>query len=108
MLIIAAFVDIVHSSNGTMHKAVDDDSMKNDNTEHSRTNKKGEKKKKSTSIIPSHVMKTDISGLKGETLVFANMIFCILPCAILCQLHLFFCNIQQQQQSSLLVPSKLG
>jgi DNA ligase 4 len=45
MLVIAAFVDIVHSSNGTMLKAVDDNSMKNGNTKHSRTNRKGEKKK---------------------------------------------------------------
>ncbi|KAK3141578.1 hypothetical protein QOZ80_4BG0335660 [Eleusine coracana subsp. coracana] len=58
-----------------MHKAADDNSMKTDNTKQSRTNKKGEKKKKSASIIPSHLMKTDISGLKGETLIFANMIF---------------------------------
>uniref|UniRef100_A0A0A9BLA4 DNA ligase IV n=1 Tax=Arundo donax TaxID=35708 RepID=A0A0A9BLA4_ARUDO len=71
---VQAFVDIVHSSNGTMHRAADDKSVKNDNTKPSRTNKKGEKKK-SVSIIPSHLMKTDISGLKGETLIFANMIF---------------------------------
>jgi DNA ligase 4 len=77
MMIIAAFVDIVHSSNGTTQKAADDNSLENDNTKRSRTNKKGEKKK-SASIIPSHLMKTDVSGLKGETLIFANMIFCIL------------------------------
>ncbi|KAL6843747.1 hypothetical protein ACP4OV_026318 [Aristida adscensionis] len=55
-----AFVDIVHSSNGTTHKAADDNTLKKDDTKHSRTNKKGEKKK-SVSIIPSHLMKTDIS-----------------------------------------------
>ncbi|GJN01825.1 hypothetical protein PR202_ga19126 [Eleusine coracana subsp. coracana] len=48
---VQAFVDIVHSSNGTMHKAADDNSMKNDNTKQSRTNKKGEKKKKSAYIL---------------------------------------------------------
>jgi DNA ligase-4 len=78
MMIIAAFVDIVHSSNGTTQRAADDNSLENDNTKRSRTTKKGEKKKKSASIIPSHLMKTDVSGLKGETLIFANMIFCIL------------------------------
>ncbi|XP_025824228.1 putative DNA ligase 4 isoform X2 [Panicum hallii] len=71
---VQAFVDIVHSSNGTTQKAADDNSLENDNTKRSRTNKKGEKKK-SASIIPSHLMKTDVSGLKGETLIFANMIF---------------------------------
>ncbi|KAJ1272656.1 hypothetical protein BS78_06G220100 [Paspalum vaginatum] len=70
---VQAFVDIVHSSNGTTQRAPDDNSLKNDNTKRSRTNKKGEKK--SVSIIPSHLMKTDVSGLKGETLIFANMIF---------------------------------
>ncbi|GJN26520.1 hypothetical protein PR202_gb14455 [Eleusine coracana subsp. coracana] len=48
---VQAFVDIVHSSNGTMHKAADDNSMKTDNTKQSRTNKKGEKKKKSAYIL---------------------------------------------------------
>lgn len=87
MLIIAAFVDIVHSSNGTTQRLADDNSLKNDNTKLSRTNKKVEK---CVSIIPSHLMKTDVSGLKGETLIFANMIFCILSCVNLCQLHLFY------------------
>lgn len=86
MLIIAAFVDIVHSSNGTMHRAADDNSLKNDNLKHSRTNKRGEKK--NVSIIPSHLMKTDISGLKGETLIFADMMFCILSWHILHYLRL--------------------
>ncbi|KAL6652074.1 hypothetical protein ACP70R_010999 [Stipagrostis hirtigluma subsp. patula] len=71
---VQAFVDIVHSSNGTTHKAAADNTQKNDNPKQSRTNKKGEKKK-SLSIIPSHLMKTDISSLKGETLIFTNMIF---------------------------------
>lgn len=70
---VQAFVDIVHSSNGTTQRAADDNSMKNGNTKRSITNRKGEKK--SVSIIPSHLMKTDVSGLKGETLIFANMIF---------------------------------
>jgi len=83
MLIIAAFVDIVHSSNGTTQRVADDNSLKNDDTKRSRTNKKVEKKN-FVSVIPSHLMKTDVSGLKGETLIFANMIFCILSCVILC------------------------
>ncbi|XP_012702657.2 putative DNA ligase 4 [Setaria italica] len=71
---VQAFVDIVHSSNGTTQRVADDNSLENDNMKRSRTTKKGEKKK-SVSIIPSHLMKTDVSGLKGETLIFANMIF---------------------------------
>lgn len=70
---VQSFVEIVHSSNGTMQKAEDDKSLKNDNVKHTRTNKRGEKK--NVSIIPSHLMKTDISGLKGETLIFANTMF---------------------------------
>lgn len=83
MLSIAAFVDIVHSSNGTTQRVTDDNSLKNDDTKRSKANKKVEKKK-CVSIIPSHLMKTDVSGLKGETLIFANMIICILSCVILC------------------------
>ncbi|KAF8670272.1 hypothetical protein HU200_050807 [Digitaria exilis] len=71
---VQAFVDIVHSSNGTTQRAADDNGLKNDGTKRSRTTKKGEKKK-NVSVIPSHLMKTDVSGLKGETMIFANMIF---------------------------------
>jgi DNA ligase 4 len=71
----------VHSNNGTIQRVADDNSLKNDDTKHSRTNKKVEK---CVSIIPSHFMKTDVSGLKGETLIFANLIFCILSSVILC------------------------
>uniref|UniRef100_I1PPI3 DNA ligase IV n=1 Tax=Oryza glaberrima TaxID=4538 RepID=I1PPI3_ORYGL len=57
---VQAFVDIVHSSNGTTHRAADDDNdLKNVKVKQPRTNKKGEKK--NVSIIPSHLMKTDIS-----------------------------------------------
>jgi hypothetical protein len=76
ILIITAFAEIVHSSNGTMHKAESDKSLKNDNLKNSKTNKRREKK--NVSIIPAHLMKTDISGLKGESLIFANTMFCIL------------------------------
>ncbi|CAL5025567.1 unnamed protein product [Urochloa decumbens] len=71
---VQAFVDIVHSSNGTTQRAAEDNSLKNDVTKRARTTEKGEKKK-GVSIIPSHLMKTDVSGLKGETLIFAKMIF---------------------------------
>lgn len=88
MLTFTAFVDIVHSSNGTTHRAADDDNgLKNDNLKQSRTNKKGEKK--NASIIPSHLMKTDISGLKGETLIFANTMFCILSWHLICRLYFY-------------------
>uniref|UniRef100_A0A8R7TLY3 DNA ligase n=1 Tax=Triticum urartu TaxID=4572 RepID=A0A8R7TLY3_TRIUA len=70
---VQSFVEIVHSSNGSMHKAEDDKSLKNDNLQNPKINKRGEKK--NVSIIPSHLMKTDISGLKGETLIFANTMF---------------------------------
>ncbi|RLM73698.1 putative DNA ligase 4 [Panicum miliaceum] len=61
---VQAFVDIVHSSNGTTQRAADDNNLENDNTKRSRTNKKGEKKK-SASIIPSHLMKTDVSVVEN-------------------------------------------
>jgi DNA ligase-4 len=85
ILIIAAFAEIVQSSNGTMHKAEDDKNLKNDNIKNPKTNKRVEKK--NVSIIPSHLMKTDISGLKGKTLIFANTMFCILFWHICHHLH---------------------
>uniref|UniRef100_A0ACD5UTE0 Uncharacterized protein n=1 Tax=Avena sativa TaxID=4498 RepID=A0ACD5UTE0_AVESA len=70
---VQSLMEIVHSNNGTMHRAEDDKGLKKDNLKNPKTNKRGEKK--NVSIIPSHLMKTDISGLKGETLIFANAMF---------------------------------
>jgi DNA ligase 4 len=56
MLIIAACVDIVHSSNGTTQRVADDNSLKNDDTKHLKRNKNAEK----TMTLPvSHSTKCD-------------------------------------------------
>jgi hypothetical protein len=37
---------------------------------------KGERKK--VSVVPSHLIQTDISDIKGGSSIFSNMMFCIL------------------------------
>ncbi|KAJ3698473.1 hypothetical protein LUZ61_002178 [Rhynchospora tenuis] len=69
---VQEFVKIVRSSNGTTNKAT------NEPTDNFQTKRaKPTKKSAATtlSIVPSHLIKTDVSSLKEETLIFANMIF---------------------------------
>lgn len=72
---LAAFVDIVHSSNGNVHRATDDTVTLENN---SRRKKSSRGAKKTVSVVPSHFIQTDVSQVKGETSIFSNMIFCIL------------------------------
>jgi DNA ligase-4 len=53
---------------------------------HIKSSRKGEKK--SVSVVPSHLIQTDISDIKGETLIFSNMMFCILLLVVTC-FHFF-------------------
>ncbi|KAJ3693458.1 hypothetical protein LUZ60_008938 [Juncus effusus] len=70
---VQEFVNIVRSSNGTTQKAADESAT--ENQKKIKSTKRGEKKKP-LSVVPSHLLKTDFSGLKGDkTLIFSNMIF---------------------------------
>lgn len=87
---ISAFVDLVNTSNGNTHRGTDDGGLQTNNSTRKRTMKK--KDKGSVSVVPAHFVLTDISGVKGETLIFANMMFCILD-TISC-LNMFYFHMR--------------
>ncbi|KAL1555222.1 DNA ligase (ATP) [Salvia divinorum] len=69
---VQSFVALVHSSNGTMQRATDDAVIPENNP---RRKKLSRGTKKNVSVVPSHFIQTDVSGVKGETSIFSNMIF---------------------------------
>lgn len=71
---MAAFVELVHSSNGTTQKGTD--YAVEDNKPKRAKLSRGVKK--NVSAVPSHFIHTDVSQVKGETSIFLNMVFCIL------------------------------
>lgn len=78
-LLFPAFMDLVNSSNGNTQRGTDNGASQNQNSKRikaTQATRKGEKK--NISIIPSHFVQTDVSGVKGDTSIFANMVFCIL------------------------------
>lgn len=72
---VAAFIELVHSSNGTMQRAVDSTVVQENKPKRTKLSRGS---KKNLSVVPSHFIQTDVSQVKGETSVFSNMIFCIL------------------------------
>nr|XP_029118623.1 DNA ligase 4 isoform X2 [Elaeis guineensis] len=70
---VQSFVDLVHSSNGNTQRGTDHGGLQNHGSKRVKSTKKGEKK--NLSIVPAHLIHTDISGVKEETLIFANMMF---------------------------------
>lgn len=69
---VESFVELVHSSNHTTQWG------ENNQNQHENKPKRSKSKiaaKKSGSIVPSHLLQTDVSQVKGETLIFSNMMF---------------------------------
>jgi DNA ligase-4 len=73
--LIAAFVELVHSSNGTTQRGTDYGGLQESRPKRMKFSK-GERKK--VSVGPSHLIQTDISDIKGGSSIFSNMMFCIL------------------------------
>ncbi|CAN0912488.1 DNA ligase 4 [Linum grandiflorum] len=67
---VQSFVELVHSSNGTTTKGKEHGDGK---PAPAKSSKRGEKKK--VSVVPSHLIQTDVSKIKGQTLIFMNMMF---------------------------------
>lgn len=75
-LILAAFVELVHASNHTTQWGANRENQQEHKPKRSKSSKTADKK--SGPLVPSHLLQTDISQIKGETLIFSNMMFCIL------------------------------
>ncbi|KAJ6836646.1 DNA ligase 4 [Iris pallida] len=70
---VQSFIDLVHSSNGNTQRGPDQGVLRNQNLKQIKRTKKEDKN--NISIIPTHLIQTDVSGVEEETLLFANMMF---------------------------------
>ncbi|XVF47614.1 hypothetical protein PTKIN_Ptkin03bG0124100 [Pterospermum kingtungense] len=70
---VQSFVELVHSSNGTTQKGTEQVNQQDNKTKRKEHTRKAEKK--NVSIVPSHFIQTDTSCVKGETLIFSNLMF---------------------------------
>ncbi|RZB64933.1 DNA ligase 4 isoform F [Glycine soja] len=73
---VQSFIELVHSSNGTTQRDTEYGSKQDSKPKRSKSSTRGEKK--NLSIVPSHLIQTDVSSIKGGSLIFSNMMFCIL------------------------------
>ncbi|GFP84377.1 DNA ligase 4 [Phtheirospermum japonicum] len=69
---VQSFVELVHSSNGTMQRAADDAAVQENKPKRAKLSRGA---KKNVSVVPSHFIQTDVSQVKGETSIFSNMVF---------------------------------
>ncbi|XP_010046928.2 DNA ligase 4 isoform X1 [Eucalyptus grandis] len=72
---VQSFVELVHSSNGTTQGGMEYKGQLASGLKRKRSSDKGKGEKRNLTIVPSHFMRTDISGLKGETQIFSNLMF---------------------------------
>ncbi|KAF9612970.1 hypothetical protein IFM89_004673 [Coptis chinensis] len=70
---VQSFVDLVHSSNGNTQRGTGYGDFQENKPKRIKTSSKGDKK--IFSVVPSHFIKTDVSGVKEATCMFANMMF---------------------------------
>ncbi|KAG5594747.1 hypothetical protein H5410_035979 [Solanum commersonii] len=70
---VSAFVDLVHSTNGTTQREDNYGVEQGDESKSIRSSRKREKK--NVSAVPSHFVLTDVSRIKGETSMFSDMVF---------------------------------
>ncbi|KAK9055271.1 hypothetical protein SSX86_026353 [Deinandra increscens subsp. villosa] len=69
---VESFVELVHSSNHTTQWGENQEKQHENKPKRSKSSKTADK---SGSLVPSHLLQTDVSHIKGETLVFSNMMF---------------------------------
>ncbi|QCE13483.1 DNA ligase 4 [Vigna unguiculata] len=71
---VQSFIELVHSSNGTTQRDTEYGSKQDSKPKRTKSSTRGEKR--NMSIVPSHLIQTDISSVKGGSLIFSNMMFC--------------------------------
>ncbi|PRQ37144.1 putative DNA ligase (ATP) [Rosa chinensis] len=70
---VQSFIELVDSGNGTTQKGTDYGGQQDDKKKHKRSSKKEEKR--NLSLVPSHLVQTDVSGVKEDSLIFSKMMF---------------------------------
>uniref|UniRef100_A0A1D1Z6M6 DNA ligase 4 n=2 Tax=Anthurium amnicola TaxID=1678845 RepID=A0A1D1Z6M6_9ARAE len=68
---VQSFMELVHSSNGSTQRG--DLGISQDRI--SKNVKSSKKSGKNVPVVPAHLKKTDVSDIKGDTLIFASMMF---------------------------------
>ncbi|PQQ20120.1 DNA ligase 4 isoform X1 [Prunus yedoensis var. nudiflora] len=70
---VESFIELVHSSNGTTQRGTDYGALQDTKTKHKKSSRKEEKR--NLSVVPSHLVQTDVSSVKEDTLLFSKMMF---------------------------------
>ncbi|KAJ7979399.1 DNA ligase [Quillaja saponaria] len=70
---VQSFVELVQSSNGTTQRGMDYSSVQDGKPKRLKSSKRGDKR--NISVVPSHLIQTDVSNVKGDSLMFTNMMF---------------------------------
>ncbi|KAK4265577.1 hypothetical protein QN277_026608 [Acacia crassicarpa] len=70
---VQSFIELVHSSNGTTKASTEYGGMQDGKSKRLKSSKR--EGKKNMSVVPSHLIQTDVSDVKGGSLIFSNMMF---------------------------------
>ncbi|CAN4084839.1 unnamed protein product [Withania somnifera] len=70
---VQSFAELVHSTNGTTQREADRGIGKDHELKTIRSSRNREKK--NVSAVPSHLIQTDVSQIRGETSIFSDMVF---------------------------------
>ncbi|XP_030510278.1 DNA ligase 4 [Cannabis sativa] len=70
---VQSFIELVQTGNGTTHKGTDSGGVQQ--SKKTFTKPSTRKGKRNLSAVPSHLVRTDISGVKEDTLIFSGMMF---------------------------------
>ncbi|XP_008451173.2 DNA ligase 4 isoform X1 [Cucumis melo] len=114
---VQSFVELVHSTNGTTQRGTNNSGRQDSKGKYIKSIGKG--RKKSVSVVPSHLLQTDITGITEDSLIFSNMLFYIVnvpPTHSLDSLHklivenggTFSMNLNNSVTHSVAADSKAG
>ncbi|KAK1366741.1 DNA ligase [Heracleum sosnowskyi] len=70
---VQSFIELVHSSNGTTQREGDQGVLMDDKPKRTKVSRNVEKN--NVTVVPSHFIQTDVSDIKGETLIFSSLMF---------------------------------
>ncbi|XP_050216618.1 DNA ligase 4 [Mercurialis annua] len=70
---VQSFVELVLTSNGTTQKTKDNEVLQDRKLASVKSSRKGGRK--NLSAVPSHFIETDVSNVKGDTLIFSKLMF---------------------------------
>lgn len=70
---VQSFIELVHSSNGTTQREGVQGVLMDDKPKRTKGSRNVEKN--NVTVVPSHFVQTNVSDIKGETLIFSNMMF---------------------------------